>query len=399
MAACHSRQISILSTLNLIAIAVCVSLSGCAGKSLVDDNPVFAAAPPRGSYSNKAQTVSNDVDTVSVITPVSQTKLLEMELTGNTIVAEVNGKPIFVDDLVGSMRLTLEDNKQITPEQRQQILLTQINGRLPSFVEQEIVLSALNKAIPPDRQEEINKSLEAPFGGVLDKIKADRAVETDTELNEILAEEGLSIAVLRESFVRMQKVQGYLSTLAETPQKIERPEIVAYYEENLDEFTSGERVRWQELVIRFDKHDGREGAEKVMADVVQKLQDGEDFAELATSYSDSLSAEKRGDMGWLTTGSLADKTLEKRLFELKPGEMTKVFVRNDRFEVYRVIDHQMPRTAPLAEVQNEIEAKIVAENQATAREDALTKLREAATVVTLFDDAKKNAVTPVSFSE
>ncbi len=371
-----------------LLLALCVLACGCAGKSLVDDNPVFAAAPPRGSYENKASLASNEKEADSPIQAVGFSTVMTTELTGNTIVAEVNGNPIFVDDLVGSMRLTIEADPQITPELRQQILHAQVKARLDSYVEQQIVIGALNKAVPADRQEVINKSLEEPFQQVLTGIKGDRKIQTDKELNEVLAGEGLSIDLLRESFVRIQKVQGYLSTLAETPSRIERPELVKYYQEHTDEFATEERVRWQEIVIRFDKHGSREEAEKVTADVIAQLQKGADFAELATKRSDALSAEKRGDMGWLQQGSLADKVLEARLFELKTGEMTKVYVREDQFEVYRVADHQQKRVAPLAEVQGEIEQKIRQQLQKEARANALGTLRETATVVTIFDGEK-----------
>lgn len=385
----NTHPIRFLCLLNLLALTVCLSLAGCAGKTLVDDNPVFADAPPRGSYDNKASlATSGEKNAAANISTVSLSKTGDVELTGNTVIAEVNGNPIFVDDLVGSMRLTLDENKQIPADERQKILKAQIRAKLDNYVEQEIVIDALNTAIPADRQEAIAESLEEPFQGVLTKIKSERKIETDAELNEVLGAEGLSIDLLRESFMRIQKVQGYLSTLAETPRKIERPEIVEYYQTHKDEFTTDERVRWQELVIRFDRHGGQESAQKVMADVVGKLQSGGDFAELATQHSDSLSAEKRGDMGWLQRGSLADKTLESRLFELKSGDLTKVFVRNDRFEVYRVVDHQMPRTAPLQEVQNDIEQKIIQQMQRGGREELLADLRSKATVVSIFDDEK-----------
>lgn len=378
-------QPSLSASLPLL-LALCVLASGCAGKSLVDDNPVFAAAPPRGSYENKASLASNDPKSDSAIQAVGFSTPATTELTGNTIIAEVNGNPIFVDDLVGSMRLTIEADSRITPEQRQQILQTQIKARLDSYLEQEIVLAALNKAVPADRQEIINSSLEEPFQQVLANIKADRKIQTDAELDKVLAGEGLSIDLLRESFVRIQKVQGFLSTMAETPSRIERPELVKYYQTHTDEFATDERVRWQEVVIRFDKHGGREAAEKVMADVISQLQNGADFAQLATKQSDALSAEKRGDMGWLQRGNLADKVLEARLFELQTGEMTKVYVRADQFEVYRVADHQQKHVAPLQEVQSEIEQKIRQQAQKDAREKALNELRETATVVTIFDD-------------
>jgi len=372
-------------------LAIVVLLSGCQGKSLIDDNPVFAEAPPRRSLTNKSTVaLSDDTEDESRIQTVSFAGSSESKIVGNTVVAEVNGRPIFVDDLIGSLRLAIEAEESLSDEQRQQILQKQIKGRLDNYIEQEIVVQALKQKIPEDRQQVIEESLEKPFGEVIANIKKDRKLTTDEELNQVLSAEGLSVDLLRESFFRIQMVNGYLSTLAESPDTISRVEMLAYYDGHNDDFTTKERIRWQELVVLFAGNGGREGAEDRMTEVVKQLQEDVGFAELAIKYSDALSAEKRGDMGWLTRGSLADNALEQQLFSLPSGGMTKVHVRDDRFEVYRVVDHQPARTTPFQEVQKEIEQRIRAEKSRAARQKTMQDLRAGASVVTMFDDQPKS---------
>lgn len=370
----------------MLALAALLVISGCQGKSLVDENPVFAQAPPRGALMNRS-TADVEPEKTSEIRPISGSTEL---LGGNSVVAEVNGAPIFVDDLIGSVRLAVEAEPTLTDEQRQAIMYKQIRDRLDSYVEQEIVLQALNKAVPADRQELINESLEEPFQDVIADIKKKNNVTTDGELNEILAEEGVSIDLLRESFVRIQKVQGYLSTLAAAPKNIDRPEIVEYYRSHQADFTSEERVRWQEIVLFFDNPEQKAAAEQKMTSILQQLQSGADFGDLAADHSDTLSAEKRGDMGWLTPGALADKQLDAVLMSLKTGQMTDVIVKDNRLELYRVAEHQYAETSPLQEVQQQIEQQLKSSMQAQSRKDVLDKLRGQATVVTMFDDKKSD---------
>ena len=373
-----------------LLLVVVVSLAGCQGKTLVDDNPVFVEAPPRRSLTNKSTVADSDGDkSDSQIKSVSFTGSPEVKFAGNTVVAEVNGRPIFVDDLIGSLRLAIEAEESLSDEQRQQILEKQVKGRLDKFIEQEIVVQALKRKIPKDRQQVIEESLKEPFGEVIANIKKDRNITTDEELNLVLSTEGLSVDLLRESFFRIQMVNGYLSTIAETPDIISRVEMLAYYNDHRDDFTTKERIRWQELVVLFASNDGRKGAETKMTQVVKRLQKEADFAELAMTHSDALSAEKRGDMGWLERGSLSDKDLEEQLFSLPSGEMTKVFVRDDRFEVYRVADHQAARTAPFQEKQKEIEQRLRAEYARASRQKVMQDLRARASVVTMFDEEPK----------
>lgn len=384
------RQKLLLSSAACLALMLIVA--GCKGKSLIDDNPVFAAAPPRGSLSNKSTLAKNSAGKESDIHAVSLARTAPV-LTGNSVVAEVNGTPVFVDDLIGSIRLAVEADTNIPDEQKQQIMYAQIRKRIDGYIEQEIVLQALNKAIPEDRRAMIDESLETPFQEMVTKIKADSQAETDAQLNEKLAEQGLSIDLLRESFVRVQKVQGYLSTLATPPKEIDRPEMVAYYKANSEEFTSEERLRWQEISVDFITHNGRDGAEEVMIKVVEALQGGADFADVAEKYSTAFSAEKRGDMGWLKRGSLADSKLEDQLYSMKPGEMTRVQVQDDRFAVFRVVDHQFAKTSAFQDVQQEIEQKIKKQTLQDARKKVLDDLRDQATVVSMFDDEPESDPT------
>ncbi|MEZ6059228.1 MAG: peptidyl-prolyl cis-trans isomerase [Planctomycetaceae bacterium] len=365
-------------------------LSGCEGRTLVDDNPVFAAAPPRRSLVNESTLAATEPSSVSLVardiqltSSGSSTPVLE----GNTVVAEVNGKPVFVDDLIGSARLAMEADPRLTDPQRQQIMADEVRRRLPAHIEQEIVLQALNRKIPEDRRKSIREAMEPDFEKLIESIMQERQLLTDEQLNNALAEQGLSIPLLKESFFRAQMVRGFVDTLADDniPKTIDRGELVRYYQQHKDEYTPQERIRWQEIVVRFNGN--RQQAQQKMAEVVNQLNAGADFGKLAVKYSESLSAKTQGDMGWLQKGSLTDDEVEAMLFEQPPGGMTKVFVRDDRFEVFRVAEHQYAHTIPFEEVQQEIEQLLKQRATEDARRKVISDLREKATIETIFDNA------------
>lgn len=378
-------------TFHHLILSVCLALTGlvgCEGKSLVDSNPVFANAPPRRSLTNNATLAqSQDNDAESVVKTVSYDTTSQAPLTGNTVVAEVNGTPIFVDDLIGSVRVTLDEHPEIPADQKRNIMLAKIRESLDRHVEQEIVLQNLNAVIPEDRQQLVEDSLTEAFETeVLQKIREDSKATTDAELEAILAKQGLSIDLLREAFFRVQKVNGFLSQRAEAPDEVDRAEIVQYYKDHLDEFTQQERVRWQELVLKYSYHGGKQQTAKAMLKLIQELKAGADFGALAAKHSDALSAEKKGDMGWLIPGSLADKDLEKELWSIPAGQTTKIYERDDQLELYRVVEHQAQKTESLQSVQHQIEEKLKSKKFADARKKVLEELKENAIVTTIFDE-------------
>ena len=378
---------------SLLLTAV-VAAIGCEGPGLNVDNPVLGELPPRRSLVNSATLdtpAGSEVTVVPEVTTVSFSGN-STGLAGNAVVAEINGRPLFVDDLVGSVRLTIESDKSLSDDLRQQILKKEIRSRLKQRINEEIVLQALEAKIPEEQRDAIQEHLETGFQQYLEGLKSDQNLQSDKQLNEKLAQHGMSIGLLRESFFRIQMVNGFVQSLAENHVMgpSDRRELLEYYREHIDEFTPEERVRWQEIRVDFAAHGGRTQAEERMTEVVQEIQAGtSDFGELASQYSDSLSAENSGNMGWLRRGALTDKGLEEALFELPSDGMTKVLVRDRHFIVCRVARHEYARTRSFDEVQSEITQAILQQREQAARNKVIEELRESATVRTIFDDGRR----------
>ncbi|MCA9060058.1 MAG: peptidylprolyl isomerase [Planctomycetaceae bacterium] len=371
------------------SLAMVALLAGCHGKSIKEDNPVFAAAPARVSMLNHdadAQEIARSRAGKSGIAQVSFADTPDQELTGTSVVAEVNGHPIFVDDVLDGFAARLEQAPDLSAAQRDEILRNELRKRLSKRIDEEIVLDALYAKIPEDRRQMLQQTLEGePFEKFISFVKQDAKVESDADLEAHLARQNVSIDDLRRSFVRFQMTDGFLQTLASTSNVVDRSEIVSYYEAHRDEYTSKERVRVAEIVVRFDDHGGRQGAEEVMTEIVTLLQQKRTFSEVAEKYSGRQSAQNGGDIGWLARGDLSDRELEQELFLLEAREMTPVMVRPDRFEVYQVIQHERPKTRTLAEMQQDIEAEILKQRVKTAKGEAMEGLRSKAVVQTIFD--------------
>jgi len=364
-----------------------VVFTGCEGRNLSTENAVFSELPPRRSLVNNASRNRDsiaDAKSSSDIMQVSSSTSTDL-LRGNTVVAEVNGQPIFVDDIAGSIRLTLQAAEQISDSERQQVLRNEIEKRLDQRIDEEIVLHALRKKIPEEQRENLKTHLSTAFEEYIQTIRKDVGAESDEQFDKILAQQGMSVPLLREAFFRIQMVNGFVETLSE--QKLEappsRPELLKYYTEHSDEFTPEERLRWQE--IRISKSEPN--ASQRMGEVVSKLKSAKvEFGQLARKHSDSASAEDDGNKGWLTRGALTDKNLEKELFGLRGGETTRVLDGERYFSIYRVARHEYAEPRPFEAVQDEIKQAMQAGEREAAKKEVLKELRAKASVRTIFDD-------------
>jgi len=374
---------------SIILLAI-VLLVGCEGRSLVNDNAVFRDLPPRRSLVNDAtrnRSANDGQTTDSTIVQVSSSTSLPI-LEGNTVVAEVNGEPLFVDDIVGSIRLTLETQPQIPDDQRQKILAEQLQQRLGQRIDEEIILHALHKKVPEEQRDALKGHLESHFENYVEVVKKQVGAETPEDFAQKLQSQGMTLALLKETFFRVQMVNGYVESLAETKQQAPpgRPGLLEYYRANINEFTPEERLRWQELRISRTKEDGVQGARARMNEVVQQLKSGQtDFEDLAREYSDSVSAEQNGNKGWLTRGQLADTKLEETLFGLDDGQMTRVIESDDYLSIYRVARHEHAAARPFETVQDEIRQAIRNSQLSAVKQEVLEELKSKASVRTIFD--------------
>ena len=375
-----------------VLLLLTLLLTGCQGRSVKEENPVFASAPPRRSLVNsdadaeESRLASQSPQpTTGEVIPVVFSRNPGTPITGTTVVAQVNGKPIFADDVLGGARFRIETDPRYDDNSRQKVMEVTLRSMLPKYVDDELVVQALEQKIPLDKRDLIRESLEPKFLELLEKIKKDKGINSDAELTEFLAKDNLTVDALRETYLRHQMVEGYLSSMIKVPEKMDRGDLLEYYQAHIGDYTPDEEVRFAEIVIRFSDHGGRQEADQVMNSVLTQLRSGKDFGEVARAMSDNLSAEKRGDMGWIKRGSLADKSLEAELFELPVGELTEVKERESRFEIYRVSDHRAPRTISFQEVQKEIEQNLLEERRDEARKQVRQDLRDKANVATMFD--------------
>lgn len=380
----------------MTALLLVLLLCGCQGKSLVAENPVFSELPPRRSLVNNAtrERSAESDGGKSGVKLVSVTSSTE-PMAGNMVVAEVNGRPLFVDDLVGSIRLTLQADHRYSAEQQNQVLLEQIKQRLDQRVDEEIILHQLEARLPEEQRDGLKGHIEDAFQQFLEsrtqELMAEGKIKSAEELEPFLAQGGLSVALLRETFFRIQMVNGYMQSLTDSASagggSTDRLELLEYYRNNIDRFTPEERLRWQEIRISIREQGGREPAKQRMQEVLRLIKSEQmDFGAVARRYSDALSAEDAGNRKWLSRGALRDQQLEATLFALPGGGITQVIEDENYLSIYRVARHEYATPQPFSAVQSEIEAAIRQEQATEARKKVMDELRAAASVRTIFDE-------------
>ncbi|MFM8724078.1 MAG: peptidylprolyl isomerase, partial [Planctomycetaceae bacterium] len=198
----------------------------------------------------------------------------------------------------------------------------------------------------------------------------------------IRAGQGTSVEELRQSFQRIQMVEGYLSSLVKVPEKVDREELLRYYEDHLRDYSSQEKVRVAKIVLRPGKG-GIAEAQQRADNVIAQISQGASFQDLAAELADPVNREKRGDMGWISRGALAPE-LEDLVFGMGVGEVSQPRVLAERVEIYSVTDRHEPSSIPFQQVQTEIEETLLNEKREAARREVRDQISSRGSVQTVL---------------
>ena len=193
----------------------------------------------------------------------AETKLKPLEKMETKIVATVDGKPIFLSEIIGMA--------QRLPEQYRKMSL------------EAVYPSLLTRAI--DSKLVTLEGRRAGFSKDPDVKKRLLDVE-DQIISEIFLTKTIGSQVTEEA---LQKI----------------------YSETKSEMASGDQIKARHILL--------DSEEKAM-EIIKKLQAGGQFAKLASEYSTGPSAASGGDLGWFGEGQMVPE-FSKAAFALNPGDI------------------------------------------------------------------------------
>ncbi len=145
--------------------------------------------------------------------------------------------------------------------------------------------------------------------------------------------------------------------------EVTEEQIEKYYHDNLAKYTQPERRKASHILFTVATDADADEATKARVkkeaqEVLDKIKNGADFAEMAKQYSkDPGSADKGGDLGFFGTGEMVP-AFEKAAFALKPGEVSELVESSFGFHIIKLSEVQGGESKPLEEVKDQIVADL-----------------------------------------
>jgi len=298
--------------------------------------------------------------------------------TVEEIIARVNNEIITRSEYDKARLTAEEDAKQecqnrCTPEQLQKDIEDRQKHTLRDLVDQSLLVQ---------RGKDMGLSVEADVIKKLDSIRIENKLASMEELEKAVAGTGMNYEDFKNNIRNTLLTQKVIGNEVGSHINISDDEVNKYYEAHKSEFVGPEQVALREIVVSTEgkKPEELPDLKKKAETALKRVQDGEDFGEIAKRLSDGSTKAQGGFLGQYKHGELS-KELEDKVFKMKRNELTDVMETKQGYLVLQVLEHYDEGIQSLSKVKGRIMDELYSARMEPAMREYLKTLREQSYVV------------------
>lgn len=155
---------------------------------------------------------------------------------------------------------------------------------------------------------------------------------------------------------------------------VRQREIQRHYDRNLFQYQMGERAEASHILLQPASEADEESTRTLAARLAERARTGEDFAQLARTYSaDEATAEDGGALGLFGPEEMLPEFSEA-VFSMMPGEISEPIRTDYGFHIVRLESLEPAETRALSEVEEEIESQLRREKATERLNDRILEL-------------------------
>jgi peptidyl-prolyl cis-trans isomerase SurA len=228
----------------------------------------------------------------------------------------------------------------------------------------------INNEILLERAKKLN--LEASDGEVEDKFTELKSPYTEDEFQRQLKDRGVSVNDLKSDLRRQLSIQKLMNREVVAKITITDQDVTDFYNTNKAQFNVAEpQYRIAQILVtprkepqlRNRKNDDATNdaeAQRKVKMLMDRLNSGADFAQLAMDYSEDMNtAGTGGDLGYVPESGLnppqVDPILKKTVLGLRPGQVSQPIEVRDRegmsYRILKLITRESPGLRILSDPQ------------------------------------------------
>ena len=319
-------------------------------------------------------------------TPIIATESTSSNESEVDLAAVVNGEKITISELdqfanMQQLIMSLyQSNQQFTQlllqsEAGQDLLNEYRKTKLDGMITMELLKMEAEKRNVELSEDEKDKMFNEQLASIKQKNNL-----TNDQLLSTLNEQGISsLEEYKGMFLENNKDNLLINKLMQevtNKVNISDEEAKEYYNNNKNQYEYGEQVNASHILLK---------EEKKVEEVLNKVDNGKNFAKLAEEYSQGPTAEKGGKLGFFAKGEMVP-AFEEKAFDLEVGEISDEAVKTDYgYHIIKVTDKKEAGVASFEEVKSNIKENLSSKERQKAWNEFVKQLREEAEIEKKLD--------------
>jgi parvulin-like peptidyl-prolyl isomerase len=282
---------------------------------------------------------------------------------GSAVVARVNGTDLTEVDLnveIDRLIPQMSFHRNVTDETRKKYSEKAIEELVVRELQYE---DAVSRGIKPEILQ-LNTQLE----------NFKKKFLTVKEYEAYLLRKGLTEESLKKQFEKDMLINIITAKIVTEPSLISEIDLKKYYEENISKFKQPESLRLRII---------SSGNENKIKDILAKLKNGEDFADLAATMSEDAYRVKAGDIGYIHMGRMLPE-LDEAAFKLKMGETSDIIKAQGISYIVKVEDKRPAHVVTFDEIKGKLKKDLESKKARDLREKWISDLKTKAKIEILL---------------
>ncbi|MDR1963274.1 MAG: peptidylprolyl isomerase [Planctomycetaceae bacterium] len=320
----------------------------------------------------------------------------EVPCHGTETVARVGTQVILMCDLLPQLRRAGiqvlnenlkrapdEERAKITEEEKENFINMFVENQYPAFLQEQVMVALVFNDYLLAKSKEEREMFDKKFGEEFDQHEIpamikEFGVRNNIELKQYLKEKlGSSLDRERMLWIRSKIAQQWIMfNMQEATGECTHDEMMEFYTNHKEQFTSESRVQWQELFVAFSNHKTEEAARNKIAWMGNQVAAGYPFEEIAKVNSEGFTAAKGGLWDWTKKGSLTSPELEQAVFSLPADKMSPIIKGDKGFHIIRVVKREETKITPFIEAQVTIRERIKMERRQKLQTEYFAELKK-----------------------
>ena len=287
------------------------------------------------------------------------------------IVAIVNDEVITLSELDAAVSpyTSQIQTAAYSPEEKQEMLFQ---------VRRDILDRMIDRKLTEQKGKALGVSVsESEVDQRIERIKEEEFL-TEEALRKALADEGYTLEEYRKRIKSQLLGIKLINREVKSKVAITEDEIRAYYEDHGSAYTGQKKYHLRTILVRVNSWENRAAktaAQDKIETIATKLRAGVPFEDLARRYSEDITAESGGDIGWFSIGELT-KELRETVRWMEEGQVSPVLETEQGYQILKLEKIEGTTGKTLEEAKDEIQETIYRQMVERKYDDWLKDLRK-----------------------